>query len=562
MDFNRKRNLAILLLTMFFTFGYSQSGDKNVILTVSGQGLSLDKARQSALRAAVEQTFGAFISAKTEILNDEMVADQITSVSAGNIQSYETLSEMKLPNETWAVTLKAVVSVDKLTSFVQSKGVEVTVKGSLFSINIKQQLLNEQGETDAICEMVGVLHEPMQTSFDFQLINREPTSLDAESKNWSIPVEVSVIANDNYNTCMDYFKKTMAAISLSETEMYTYKKLGKNIFSVEFSIKSPESNNKEILTYYLRRAKSMQALLSFLNNWNFYTSNFVINDGFGSFDVLNTKMIRNSEKEFFLAMDNSGYFRDYQEQKKYRLERSGWRGFKEFTGYKDLEKEYKINYSINIYNVGDVVVKYNFEDVKSIDEIEKLEKYKISGNGVRSEFKYGGYVVYEDSGHGLIASIMDINSFFDLPVDEWEEGRRRLLDSFYRINNEYLDSILKGYSLNAFNDWRIPNFGEFKKIFEKLVPFEISVFNVNIIAGGIYRSGYLLDSGSFYIQYYNRSFTREQMKIRNVNILKQDNLHIFSNTDDDSFVLAKSPYWYGIQRPGRDYGYLRLVRVF
>lgn len=560
MDFNRKRNLAILLLTMFFTFGYSQSGDKNVILTVSGQGLSLDKARQSALRAAVEQAFGAFISAKTEILNDEMVADQITSVSAGNIQLYETLSEMKLPNETWAVTLKTVVSVDKLTSFVQSKGVEVTVKGSLFSINIKQQLLNEQGETDAICEMVGVLHEPMQTSFDFQLINREPTSLDAESKNWSIPVEVSVIANDNYNTCMDYFKKTMAAISLSETEMYTYKELGKNIFSVEFSIKSPESNNKEILTYYLRRAKSMQALLSFLNNWNFYTSNFVINDGFGSFDVLNTKMIRNSEKEFFLAMDNSGYFRDYQKQKKYRLERSGWSGFKEFTGYTDLEKEYKINYSINIYNVGDVVVKYNFEDVKSIDEIEKLEKYKISGNGVRSEFKYGGYVVYEDSGHGLIASIMDINSFFDLPVDEWEEGR--LLDSFYRINNEYLDSILKGYSLNAFNDWRIPNFEEFKKIFEKLVPFEISVFNVNTIAGGNYGSGYLLDSGSFYIQYYNRSFTREQMKIRNVNILKQDNLHIFSNTDDDSFVLAKSPYWYGIQSPGRDYGYLRLVRVF
>ncbi len=560
MDFNRKRNLAILLLTMFFTFGYSQSGDKNVILTVSGQGLSLDKARQSALRAAVEQAFGAFISAKTEILNDEIVADQITSVSAGNIQSYETLSEMKLPNETWAVTLKAVVSVDKLTSFVQSKGVEVTVKGSLFSINIKQQLLNEQGETDAICEMVGVLHEPMQTSFDFQLINREPTSLDAESKNWSIPVEVSVIANDNYNTCMDYFKKTMAAISLSETEMYTYKELGKNIFSVEFSIKSPESNNKEILTYYLRRAKSMQALLSFLNNWNFYTSNFVINDGFGSFDVLNTKMIRNSEKEFFSAMDNSGYFRDYQKQKKYRLERSGWSGFKEFTGYTDLEKEYKINYSINIYNVGDVVVKYNFEDVKSIDEIEKLEKYKISGSGVRSEFKHGGYVVYEDSGHGLIASIMDINSFFDLPVDEMEEGR--LLDSFYRINNEYLDSILKGYSLNAFNDWRIPNFGEFKKIFEKLVPFEISVFNVNTIAGGNYGFGYLLDSGSFYIQYYNRSFTREQMKIRNVNILKQDNLHIFSNTDDDRFVLAKSPYWYGIQTPGRDYGYLRLVRVF
>jgi hypothetical protein len=48
------------------------------------------------LRSAIEQAFGAFISSKTEILNDNLVKDEIVSVSNGNIQKFEVLSEAQI----------------------------------------------------------------------------------------------------------------------------------------------------------------------------------------------------------------------------------------------------------------------------------------------------------------------------------------------------------------------------------------------------------------------------------------------------------------------------------
>ena len=50
--------------------------------------------------------------------------------------------------------------------------------GGMFALNIKQQLLNEQGEIKAVSEMVGLLHEPMQISFDYIIKSSDLKSLD------------------------------------------------------------------------------------------------------------------------------------------------------------------------------------------------------------------------------------------------------------------------------------------------------------------------------------------------------------------------------------------------
>ena len=133
---------------------HAQENSKDVFITASGSGITAEEASQSALRSAIEQAFGAFISSKTEVFNDQIIADQMASVSSGNIKSFEILNQAQLPDKRWAVTLKALVSVDKLTSFVQAKGVEVEIKGGLFALNIKQQMLNEEGEKEAIYNMI------------------------------------------------------------------------------------------------------------------------------------------------------------------------------------------------------------------------------------------------------------------------------------------------------------------------------------------------------------------------------------------------------------------------
>ncbi len=155
-----KSILKSIIFTSLFVFAqqvtFAQDADKTVSITVSGSGKTQDDAKQSALRSAIEQAFGAFISSKTEILNDQVVADQIASVANGNIQSFDILNESQLPNGSWGITLKALVSISKLTSFVEAKGIAIEIKGGMFALNIKQQLLNEQGEIKAVSEMVGL----------------------------------------------------------------------------------------------------------------------------------------------------------------------------------------------------------------------------------------------------------------------------------------------------------------------------------------------------------------------------------------------------------------------
>ena len=215
----------------------AQEENKNVTLTVSGSGKSLDEAKQSALRSAIEQAYGAFISSKTEVLNDQVVADQMASVSSGNIQSYQILNESQLPDGTWGVTLKAQVSVNKLTSFVKSKGYAVEINGGLFSFNIKQQILNEKGEIQAIVDLITLINGPMQTSTDYSIKSEEPKAIDENNRNFGIPVTITGNANQNIDFCANYFNKTLSAISLDENEIDTYKKLNKNVFPINLSYK-------------------------------------------------------------------------------------------------------------------------------------------------------------------------------------------------------------------------------------------------------------------------------------------------------------------------------------
>ena len=210
----------------------STSNDKTVTLTVSGTGKTLEEAKQIALRIAISQTFGAFISSKTELLNDNLITDQITSITNGNIQSFEIINEIQLPNGNWGTTIKAKVSINKLTSFVESKGIIAEIKGGLFALNIKQQILNEEGEEKAICDMVSLLNEPMQQAFDFDIKSSDPKSIDTESKNWVVPLKVTVKTNKNIDIIANYFIKTLSALSLTNLDVETYKSLNKSIYPV------------------------------------------------------------------------------------------------------------------------------------------------------------------------------------------------------------------------------------------------------------------------------------------------------------------------------------------
>jgi hypothetical protein len=251
------KSTGLCSLLMIVIIGTTFAQDQTVTLTTTGQGENLQQATDNALRSAIEQTFGAFISTKTEILNDDLVSDQIASVSSGNIQTYEVLSQTQLSENLWGVTVNAVVSVTKLTSFVQARGVQVEIQGGLFAANIRQQVLNEEAEIEAVRNMVGVLHELFQTAFDYEIQNGTPVATDATSSNWKIPLTITATANKNMELASQYLRSTLLALSLTPEEVTLYKELNKDVYAVELS----GSNS-----IALRRVQSFEMLEKLVGN--------------------------------------------------------------------------------------------------------------------------------------------------------------------------------------------------------------------------------------------------------------------------------------------------------
>ena len=343
--------LWLLMPVMLF----AQSENKDVTIVASGSGGTLEDAKQAALRSATEQAFGAFISSKTEMFNDVVVADQMASVSSGNIKSFDVLNQDQLPDGRWGVTLKAIVSVDKLTSFVQAKGISIEIKGGMFALNIKQQLLNEQGEIKAVAEMIGLLHEPMQIAFDYVIKSGDPKSLDSESKNWEIPLAVTATCNKNMDFCANYFIKTLTALSLTAAEVETYKSLNKQVFPVNVSYAG------KAYAFNLRKQTSISAIESLVSNWEFYTRLFAMQSG----------------------MD-------------------------ETTGNGEGRLHGFVNRGISFLSAGQSAGTFTWNDQRTLSQIEQMTGYSVRPLGVKSQFKHGGYVVQEANGHGFVAAVCDI----------------------------------------------------------------------------------------------------------------------------------------------------------
>lgn len=217
----------ILIMSLALSINAYAQDDKTVTLVVSGQGKTQDEAKQNALRSAIEQAFGTFISSKTEILNDNLVKDEIVSVANGNIQKFEIISEVQLPSRGYATSLKATVSVTKLTSFVESKGVVVEFKGSILAANVKQQMLNEENETKSIGNLVGTCKEILDLSCDFSIVRGEPKQKNNDNNNWSVPITIIVKFNKNIELFNQYLLNSIKGIAMSQYEVTQYNQLGK-----------------------------------------------------------------------------------------------------------------------------------------------------------------------------------------------------------------------------------------------------------------------------------------------------------------------------------------------
>jgi hypothetical protein len=205
--------------------------DKTVTLTVSGTGKTLEEARLNAIRSAIEQAFGAFITSKTEVLNDNLVKDEIVSLTNGFFHNYEVLSQNELSNIGFSCILKVVVSISKLSTYLESKGGKTELKGALLAYNLKLKTLEKQAEYKSILNFTVVLDKLLYDSIDYNIdLSEEPKVYNENS------VAVFLNMQAKYNNNIEDFKKlllqSLRSISIDLKNVKDYQLLNIPIYSL------------------------------------------------------------------------------------------------------------------------------------------------------------------------------------------------------------------------------------------------------------------------------------------------------------------------------------------
>jgi len=250
------KTLMLTFLVLHCSLVFAQ---EQVTLTVNGNGKTTEQAQLIALRSAIEQAFGTFISSNTQIVNDELIKDEIVSLSSGTVSDFQVLSEIQLPDNTWSNTSSVTVSIKKLTSFCESRGITIEFKGGLFGANIKLNELAKKNEEKAINHLTETAILMFETSFDYSVANGNPEKVrDREgcSDCYKVPLEITVNFNKNINALIELTLSTLEGVSVRDSEKQFLAESGHKIYEIiAFNVAG------EKLVYTLRSQDSFYWLL-------------------------------------------------------------------------------------------------------------------------------------------------------------------------------------------------------------------------------------------------------------------------------------------------------------
>lgn len=235
----------------------AEEDNNNIDLLASGTGKNADEAISMALKNAIEQAFGAFVSANTLILNDELVQDQIATVSSGNINSYEVLSTNTLPDGLVSVNLRTSISLSSLISYAESHGSSVELAGQTFVRNIKLKELNQKNEAVALMNLFEQLY--LLQIFDYKLTAKPSVHGD----DYNLQLTIQFIRNSNFQAAIDLISSSLASISISEEEADSWRKDGFTPSYIRFALKDRENQRK----YYFRNEASGLAISEALHRF-------------------------------------------------------------------------------------------------------------------------------------------------------------------------------------------------------------------------------------------------------------------------------------------------------
>ncbi|MBR0531653.1 MAG: hypothetical protein IJJ96_03510 [Bacteroidales bacterium] len=237
----KKGIITLLILCLGLTL---VAQPKEVTIVVTGEGATKEEATNNALRSAVEQTYGVFVSANTEILNDEILKDEIATLSSGNIKSFQEIAYVEKPSGEKVITLQVVVSIGKLVAYSKSHGSEAEFAGATFQANFNLFKLNRQSSQVAINNLYRELFQMAPSMYDYKLTVKDPVVLD--EKDGEVEMIVEVVANNRTKEIGDYFIKSLESLSYDEKSIRPFSDMGNHFYAYYYHSFLPNTVTQKI----------------------------------------------------------------------------------------------------------------------------------------------------------------------------------------------------------------------------------------------------------------------------------------------------------------------------
>lgn len=195
-----------------------------------GSGIDKDSATLSALRNALENVYGVYLTSSTTIKDDKIISDDITAVSFGKVLNYKVISSVQESDKNYVVTVEANVSLDKLASFIgENTGTSVKFDGAGWGLQQKLARLNKENEENAarnIVESIKKLDVDLTPSLTIKKIEN-----DKYRSNWSgcgeqrdmclkLTVKFDKKANPNKKALIELVENSFNALRNPKTKKF------------------------------------------------------------------------------------------------------------------------------------------------------------------------------------------------------------------------------------------------------------------------------------------------------------------------------------------------------
>ena len=104
---------------------HAEEPEETIKIVVTGVGTDTDAARRNAVRNAVEQVIGVYVTADTIVRNRELLKDEILSYSGGYIKGSRIIEEKPTQDRHVVVKLEASIVSTKLKRKIESLNIAV-----------------------------------------------------------------------------------------------------------------------------------------------------------------------------------------------------------------------------------------------------------------------------------------------------------------------------------------------------------------------------------------------------------------------------------------------------